>query len=330
MSASRKEIKVGFFVLICLALLAFLLMQFGKGSTLFRPTYTIRLTAGNVGGLRARSTVLMAGVPVGTISKIQLNPDGKSVTMYLKIYEQYDIHKDARFVIEQSGFLGDQFVAIYPTENKAPKFLNNEEAHAQEPFNLQEVARSASGFIQRLDETAKKLNDAINDVRRLVLNEQTLTNLSITVGTFRHVSEDAQTTVQGINNFVTSNAVPVSIAVSNLVQFTERLNILAESAQNIVNTNGPQISAAINNVQASTVTLTNLLNDVQSGKGFAGSLLKNDQLSANFSLLASNLAVTSSNLNRLGLWAIIRKPKQPKEEPPPSHQQPAPGRNPFK
>src|SRR4051794_3787262 len=177
MSAPRNEIKVGLFVFICLAVLGFLLMQFGKGTTLFRPTYSIRLVAGNVGGLRARSTILMAGVPVGTVSRIQLNPDGKSVTIYLKIYEEYEIHKDARFVIEQSGFLGDQFVAIYPGENKAPRFVNNDEAHAQDPFNLQEVARGALGFIQRLDETTKRLSDALNDVRRYLLNEETLTNL---------------------------------------------------------------------------------------------------------------------------------------------------------
>src|SRR5256885_17174624 len=28
----------------------------------------------------------------------------------LKVYSEYEIHKDARFAIEQSGFLGDQYV----------------------------------------------------------------------------------------------------------------------------------------------------------------------------------------------------------------------------
>ena len=53
---------------------------------------------------------------VGTVSGMQLAPDGKSVTIILRIYQDYQIHKDARFVIEQSGFLGDQYVAIMPTE----------------------------------------------------------------------------------------------------------------------------------------------------------------------------------------------------------------------
>ena len=105
---------------IGLVLLAVLLLQFSKGTTFFRPTYDFVLHAGNVGGLKPRAQVLMSGVQVGTVSDMQLAPDGKSVTITLRIYQQYQIYKDARFVIEQSGFLGDQYVAILPTRNEGP------------------------------------------------------------------------------------------------------------------------------------------------------------------------------------------------------------------
>ena len=62
--------------------------------------------------------MLLAGVQVGSVSDIQLAEDGKSVTIILKIYKDYKIYHDARFVIEQSGFLGDQYVAIIPTANR--------------------------------------------------------------------------------------------------------------------------------------------------------------------------------------------------------------------
>jgi phospholipid/cholesterol/gamma-HCH transport system substrate-binding protein len=317
MSQARKELKVGFFVLICLALTALLMVQFGKGTTFFRPTYTIILKSGNAGGLKARSTVFMAGVPVGTISRIQLNPDGKGVTIYLRIYKQFEIHRDATFVIEQFGFLGDQYIAIYPGENKAPRFENMDEAVVKEPFNLQEVARGAAGFIQRIDETAKRLNDTIADVRHSLLNEKTLTNLSSTVVTFRDASEDMQLTVQNLKQLVLTNELPVSQAVSNLVLFTENLNQLGTNANSILATNGPHITSAINNIQRSTETLTNLLGGVQAGQGVVGGLLKDPQMAANFSLLSSNLAVTSSNLNRLGLWGILWQHKPPKSKAPP-------------
>ncbi|HEX4644830.1 MAG TPA: MlaD family protein [Verrucomicrobiae bacterium] len=330
MSKSRSDLKVGLFVLVCLGVLAVLLLQFSKGaSSLFRSTYTVILRSRNVGGLKARAQVLMSGVQVGSVAKTLLGPEGTNVTIYLTIFSEYTIRNDARFVIEQSGFLGDQYVAVYPEQNQgAPLRAPNNTASAQEPFNLQEVARSAAGFIQRVDETVKKLNDAINDVRRLVLNEQTLTNLSFTIGTFRQVSEDALGTVQNINLLVKTNGIPASTAISNLVVFSDQLNTFAGTAQGILTNNGPQINVAVQNVVTATASLTNLLNEVQTGHGLLGNLVKNDELSTDVSLLASNLMVTSSNLNRFGLWRIIRAPRQPRTNEP-SATQKYPGRNPF-
>src|ERR1039457_338274 len=176
MDKSRLETKVGLFVFIGLALLAALLIQFSKGTSLFHGTYELRLHAGNVGGLKQRAGVLLAGVQVGSVSDIKLANDGKSVTILLNIYKENKIYHDARFVIEQSGFLGDQYVSIIPTENKERLLVSGDEVDCQEPFNLQEVARSAAGFLQRLDETAKKLDAAVTDLRRVVLNDETLTN----------------------------------------------------------------------------------------------------------------------------------------------------------
>src|ERR1700722_10109190 len=136
MSKPRTEIKVGFFVALALLLMALLLLQFSKGNTLFRKTYTVILKASNVGGLRNKASVLMSGVQVGTVSAIKLASGGTNVSIYLKIYSEFELHDDARFIIEQSGFLGDQFVAIYPGESKGNILTNLSEAHAQEPFNL--------------------------------------------------------------------------------------------------------------------------------------------------------------------------------------------------
>jgi phospholipid/cholesterol/gamma-HCH transport system substrate-binding protein len=330
MNQSRSDLKVGLFVVICLGVLALLLLQFSKGAgSLFNATYTVILRSRNVGGLKARAQVLVSGVQVGSVAKTLLGVEGTNVTIYLTIYSQYTIRNDARFVIEQSGFLGDPYVAVYPGKNEGePLKAPNNIAHAQEPFNLLEVARSAAGFIQRVDETVTRLNDAINDVRRLVLNEQTLTNLSFTIGNFRQVSEEALVTVDNLNLLVKTNGMPASTAISNLVVFSDQLNALGETARGMLTNNRPQIDAAIQNAVTATATLTNLLSEVQAGHGLLGNLVKNDQLSTDVSLLTSNLMVTSSNLNRFGLWRIIRAPKQPKTNEPPATAK-HPGRNPF-
>ncbi len=305
MDKSRLETKVGLFVFIGLALLAVLLIQFSKGTSLFRGTYTLRLHAANVGGLKQRAGVLLAGVPVGSVSDIKLAGDGKSVTILLNIYKDAKIYHDARFVIEQSGFLGDQYVSIIPTTNSPPVLQNGADVVCQEPFNLQEVARSTSGFIKRISETARKLDDSITELRRDVLNENTLTNFSVAVNNMRTFSEQALGTVNDINALIVTNGAQASLAISNIVFFSQELTRLANAAQTVLSTNSADITTAVKNIESSTEVLKSMLNDVHSGKGLAGTMLQNEQLATNVQAIANNLAIASSNLDRLGLWHFL-------------------------
>ena len=312
MEKSRQEIKVGLFVLVGLILIAALLLEFSKGTSFFRGTYQLFLHASNVGGLKQRAGVLLAGVQVGNVSHIDLAPDGKSVTITLRIYDQYQnrIYHDARFVIQQSGFLGDQYVAIIPTTNSLPLLTNDEVVQCEAPFNLQETARSAAGFIQRLDETARKLDAAIVDVRRLVLNEETLTNFAAAINNLRSVTEQATNTVANLNDLVSANGTQINLAVSNVVFFSQDLIQLSDNARSLVATNGDEISASVKNLHASTEQLKRVMDDLQSGQGLAGALLGNEQLSTNVQAIAANLAVTTSNLNEFGLWHILWRHRQ--------------------
>jgi phospholipid/cholesterol/gamma-HCH transport system substrate-binding protein len=305
MEKSRLEMKVGLFVAVCLILLAVLVIQFSKGTSLFRGTYTLRLHAVNVGGLKVKSGVLLSGVQVGTVNEIQLAPDGRSVTIQLKVYKDFPIYHDARFVIETAGILGDQFVSVMPTSNAPPTLADGADVECQEPFDLQEVARSAAGFIQRLDGTAKKLDDAVTDLRSQVLNAQTLSSFGTSITNLRVFTEQAIGTIKGINDVIATNGSEVGVAVSNAVYFSAELTRFASSAQEMLATNGDNLTVATKNLEDISVTAKQLAADLQAGKGLAGTVLQNPELATNVQILAANLSITSSNLNRLGLWGIL-------------------------
>lgn len=311
MEKSRLEIKVGLFVFLGLGLLAVLLVQFSKGTSLFRGTYTLNLHTENVGGLKQRSGVLLSGVQVGGVERIVLAPDGKSVTVVLKIYKDFPIYSDARFVIEQAGFLGDQFISVIPTKNEGVALTNDATVYCQEPFNLQEVARDAAGFIKRIDETAKKLDASVADLRARVLNAETLANFGTSITNLRLFTAQALDTIQNINTLVNTNSAQVNTAVSNAVLFSLELTQLAESAQRMLNTNSVNITVATKNIEDLTVTFKQLAADVQAGRGLAGTLLQNPELATNVQVIAANLSITSSNLNRLGLWGVLWSHKPP-------------------
>lgn len=312
MEKSRLEIKVGLFVAIGLTLLAVLLVWFNRGGNLFRGTYTLQLHAANVGGLKQSSGVLLAGVGVGNVHDIKLDPSGTNVTIILKIYKDYPIFHDARFVIESANVLGDQYVAVIPTENTPPVLTNDEVVECQPPFNLQEVARGAAGFVQRLDETAKKLDASVADLRGQVLNARTLANFSGAVTNLRVFTEQALGTLNDINTIISTNGTQVGTAVSNFVVFSTQLNQLGSSAQDILATNGANLTAATKNIQDITVNAQDLVKDIQAGKGVAGTLLEDNQTKTNLELLAANLSIASSNLNRFGLWHFLWAHPPPK------------------
>ncbi|HEX4349282.1 MAG TPA: MlaD family protein [Verrucomicrobiae bacterium] len=298
MEKSRLEMKVGLFVFVGLALVAALLVQFSKGTSLFGSTYLLKMHAENVGGLKQNAGVLLAGVGVGSVQKIQLEPSGTNVTITLQIYKNYPIYHDAQFVIEASGFLGDQYVSVIPTANTMPLLTNGQDVICEAPFNLQEVARGAAGFVSRLDETAKKLDSSITDLRAQLLNAKTLGNFGSSVTNLRVFTEQAVGTISNINDLINTNSAQISAAVSNIYLFSTELAGLGNSASNILATNGVNLTAA-------TKGIKDLVDNVQAGQGLAGALVENSQVSTNVQVLAENLAIASSNLNRYGLWHFL-------------------------
>jgi phospholipid/cholesterol/gamma-HCH transport system substrate-binding protein len=305
MDSKRLEIKVGLFVLIGLVLLAVLLIQFSKGTSVFHGTYDLRLHAVNVGGLKLRASVLLAGVNVGAVSDIQLAPDGKSVTIILKIYNDVKIYHDAEFVIEQAGFLGDNYVAVIPTDNKDPVLSDGADVKCDPPFDLQAVARSVTGFIARVDDTVKKIEFSVSKLQATVLNDQTLTNLSQAIGNLREASEEVTVAVGEINALVATNGAQVNLAVSNVVFFSQNLSQVGLDARGIVATNGATISEAMTNIEMTTETLKQIADDLHSGKGAAGMILEDPQMATNVQETVNNLQIATSNLNALGLWGFL-------------------------
>jgi phospholipid/cholesterol/gamma-HCH transport system substrate-binding protein len=157
MSESRLATKVGLFVLVFLAALAALLISFSKSGDWFKPTYHILLRTSNVSGIKARAAVLMAGVPVGYVETIELAPDNKSVIMTVRVFQQYMIRKNSIFAIEQSGFLGDQYVAITPQSNQGAFLEYGEMVRCLPPFDLQDTARRASDLLSSVGDTLGNL-----------------------------------------------------------------------------------------------------------------------------------------------------------------------------
>jgi hypothetical protein len=116
----------------------------------------------------------------------------------------------------------------------------------------------------------------------------------------------------------------VSATASNLALFSLRLNDVTADLQQVLLTNKTEFADAVKNIESSSQMMKSLLSELQAGKGLAGSLLKNEELSASVSQLVNNLNVLSSNLSRHGLLWKPRKTEA--KQPSPLY----PGRDPWR
>ncbi len=316
MNKDKTGWKVGLFVLIALVLAAGMVMRFSKGTGL-ASTYTLNLEANNAGGIIRGASVLMAGVPIGSISEIYLAQDGAKVTMVASIYEQFKISTNAVFGIGTVGFLGDRYISVSPGTNSGPNvtYLEDKQTvRVAEAFDFAQVAESASGLMNRLSGTVDQLSNAVTRLDQTVISDESLSNLTMTVANFRTLSERAMSAAGGLDDFVRTNTASLSQSITNFSTFTEKLNQVTLELQETVATNRVEFTATIKNIERATDRADKLLAEVEQGRGLAGALLKNDELAQHSALMISNFMAFGSNLNHKGIWGVFRKPKLPKEK----------------
>ena len=109
------EVLVGGFVLMGMLALVFLALKaanlgsFGSGDT-----YRVKANFDNIGGLKVRAPVRSAGVIVGRVANITLDPKTFQGVVTLDIDRAYQFPKDSAAKILTAGLLGDQYIGIEP------------------------------------------------------------------------------------------------------------------------------------------------------------------------------------------------------------------------
>ncbi len=107
------DFMVGLFVLLGALGLVFLALKAGNLSS-FTAGDQYRVTAefDNIGGLKPRAPVESAGVTVGRVANINLDPVTFRAVVSLDLEEGFQFPKDSSARILTSGLLGEQYVGI--------------------------------------------------------------------------------------------------------------------------------------------------------------------------------------------------------------------------
>jgi phospholipid/cholesterol/gamma-HCH transport system substrate-binding protein len=122
MAGERAEILAGGAVMVVAA--GFL--AYAANASLFRSTsgtYPLHASFRAVDGISVGSDVRMAGLKVGTISDLRLNPQTFYADATIQLSDTIQLPDDSAILISSEGLLGGNFVEITPggsLENLAP------------------------------------------------------------------------------------------------------------------------------------------------------------------------------------------------------------------
>ena len=114
MQNKSTEITVGMFVAVGIAAIFVLALKVSNLAEFNDEVgYKVVAEFENIGGLKVRSAVTMAGVRVGRVESINLNAETYNADVTINLYGNYDtIPIDSAASIYTAGLLGEQYIGL--------------------------------------------------------------------------------------------------------------------------------------------------------------------------------------------------------------------------
>ncbi len=257
MKNSATELKVGLFVLLALAALAYMTTKISKGESSGADIYHVSVYFSNVSGLKTGAPVEVAGIEVGHVAAISLVQNQADVTLALR--QGLRVYADSQVSIQTRGVLGDKFVVISPGTNASPEIkAGGRIAHSYTPADMNALFDKVGQIADDLSLVAKSFANSLGGPQGERELSEIVTNLKeLTVG---------------LNTMVQANMDGIASIVSNLKEFSADMKTIShdnkQGIQNIV-ANLDQASVRINavlaNLEDRQTTLGRLMTDKKMG-----------------------------------------------------------------
>ena len=293
--------KVGAFFLAGLVLVGILILKIqdihlGKS----KGTGTVDLHLKDVAGLDDKSAVRIAGVRVGKVSGVKLQPDGTAV-VHLILDQDVELHEGAVGHIRSLGLLGDKYVELTPGNLQAPQL----------PDGARLEGSSAAGF----EDLQKIANDIANDLK--TVSAALAASLGGPQGTQKidKIVDNIGELSAALRQLVEANRQNIDLTVLNLREFSAAIRETVARVDRILDENRPGIRKTVGNVDDITdklkTTADNLnaiTEKINGTKGTIGKLINDDETHRNLNEAlqsvksgVDSLNTTLSKVNRLQL-----------------------------
>lgn len=135
----KLELIVGLFLFVGLASITYLAIRLGDVDLLARDRYHVVARFTSASGLRTGTYVEAGGVRVGTVERIEFDPDDYLAVVTLAIDERVFIAEDAIASVRTAGIIGEKFIKITPGGSEQMLEAGMEILETEPSINLEEL-----------------------------------------------------------------------------------------------------------------------------------------------------------------------------------------------
>jgi len=263
------ELKVGVFAAVIIALLAYSTIKVSDRGVISTGSYELSVTLDNVTGLKMKAPVELAGVPVGTIKRVDLMENNRARVLIL-IDKGVKLPLDSKAVLRTRGFLGETYVELVP-------------------------GRSGAGYIQDGEEIASMghtgdMNSLINSMNLIARDIKTVT------GSLAEAQEGTE-------------GAPINRIVENLESFTKAIRDLTISSQGNIESLATNMAVVASEMRAMVVqsrkdietslaAIASVAGKIDRGEGTVGRLINDDETVEKLNEVADNLNETLGGIKK--------------------------------
>ncbi len=280
------QLRVGFMVIVSLAVFAIAVFFISGQVGFFTRHYTLKAYLASAGDLREGAQVRLAGIAVGSVAKIRISPytdRQRAVEVNLKIARTYqnEIRADSVASVETVGLLGDSYMDITRGTAGQEPVADGSAVKTAEKADIAAVVQNTNEVIMNLNVLSAKLDDITTQIQAgkgsmgKLLYDQTLYNKMDATASGAQALVDRAQRGEGTIGKLMSDETLYNRTVATL----DRLNKVIDDVQHGEGSLAKFISdpSAYNNLNRLMTNGNTLIDGINQGHGTLGKLAKDEQ-----------------------------------------------------
>ena len=278
------ELKVGLFVLVCVAVIAFGWVWSYDGLRRSEGGYHVQMVVPSADGLYPGSLVKIAGVEVGAIDSVTV--EGNEARLLMTIKSDYPVPTDTKASLKSSGMLGDRYVGLDlgTAETLVPDGGTLE--LAGEPYDIDAIAGQIEDVTVDVKAITAALRETLEDETNQENLEAALANVAALSAELRLMAEQ--------------NRKEVAAIVDNMNRLTTHLDEFSVEAAKDLDAQFDALAKATEKLDGTLENLESITGKIDDGQGTIGALVNDDA-----TLASINETVDNANA-AIETWSEIR------------------------